>query len=298
MSGLCCGRRKGGKPVNYLATHENKTRGTFDFPIEFHFVDPTHPRYWMPFHWHMESELILVLSGGFTLSLDTNVRELRAGDAAFVPDGSIHGGTPHDSVYECVVFDFSRFLQEKAMGGPAGRDMLAAAVQQPYLFERGSPACAIVGALFQAIEREGRGYEFTTVGLLWQLMGLLVRQAPAAPPARDKRVEQMKQVLRRIRRDYAGPLTLGELAAEADMAPKYFCRVFRQITGRTPIDYLNYYRVECAGERLCVTDESITDVALSCGFNDLSYFTRTFRKYKGVTAQRYRTAQGQRAPLL
>lgn len=281
--------------MRYLATHEKKARGTFDFPIEFHYVDPVHPRYWMPFHWHMESELILVLSGTFTLSLDTLTYELRAGEAVFIPEGVIHGGTPHDCVYECLVFDFSRFLKENAVGPAAQREALGAAMQQPHFFTREQSPCRVVGALFTAMEKEERGYEFVTLGLLWQLMGLLVQQAgrpTESAPTRDKLTGQMKQVLRRIRRDYAEPLTLNELAAEAGMAPKYFCRVFRQITGRTPIDYLNYYRVECAGERLCVTDESITDVAFSCGFNDLSYFARTFRKYKGQSAQSYRSAQG------
>ena len=279
--------------MNYLATHENKTRGTFDFPIEFHHVDPSHPRYWMPFHWHMESELIWVLSGTFTLSLDSVVRELHPGEAAFIPEGVIHGGTPHECIYQCVVFDFSRFLQENAIGLAAQRDMLAQAVQLPHFFEQPHPASTVIAALFRAMEREPRGYEFTILGLLWQLMGLLVQEAPrtSAPPVRDKYTEQMKRVLRRIRSDYPESLTLADLAAEAGMAPKYFCRVFRQITGRTPIDDLNYYRVECAGERLRVSGGSIIDVALACGFNDLSYFTRTFRKYKGVSAQKYRNAE-------
>ncbi|MDD4850146.1 MAG: AraC family transcriptional regulator [Gemmiger sp.] len=281
--------------MNYLATHENKTRGTFDFPIEFHYVDPNHPRYHMPFHWHMEYEMILVLSGSFTLCLGTATRTLNAGDAAFIPDGVIHGGTPHDCVYECVVFDFARFLQENPIGRKSLQEALNTAAQQPHFYEKGSPACCLIDALFETMEKEPPGYEFNTAGLLWQLMGLLVRQTAQAyppPPPRNKRTEQMKQVLRRIRRDYAEPLTLDDLAAEAGMTPKYFCRAFRQITGRTPVDYLNYYRVECAGELLCATDSSITEIALSCGYNDLSYFARSFRRYKGVSAQKYRHLQG------
>lgn len=282
--------------MNYLAFHESKTRGTFDFPIEFHYVEPPHPRYQMPFHWHMEHEVILVLEGTFTLSLDTVTYEMQPGDAVLIPDGVIHGGTPHGCVYECVVFDFARFLQENAVGRMAQGGLLNAAAQTQHFFAAGSPASRILDALFEAMEKEQAGYEFVTTGLLWQLMGVLVQTQAAEPhpaaPRRDKRAEQMKKALRRIRRDYTEPLTLDDLSAEAGMAPKYFCRAFRQITGRTPIDYLNYYRVECAGERLCVTDESVTDIALSCGFNDLSYFTRTFRKYKGVCAKQYRGTQG------
>ncbi len=281
--------------MNYLAYHERKVRGTFDFPIEYHYVDRAHPRYQMPFHWHMEHELILVRSGSFTLSLDSGTHTLSAGDSALIPDGVIHGGVPHDCVYECVVFDFARFVQENAIGRGALGVLLAEAAQHAQHFTRDSEPCRLVSALFVAMARETTGYEFITTGLMWQLMGLLVGHEVASPHApergQEKRAEQMKCALRRIRREYAEPLTLDDLASEADMAPKYFCRVFRQITGRTPIEYLNYYRVECAGERLRTTDEPITDIALSCGFNDLSYFTKTFRKFKGVSARQYRIAR-------
>lgn len=44
--------------MKFLASHESSTRGTFDFPIELYYVDKMHPRYEMPFHWHMEFELL------------------------------------------------------------------------------------------------------------------------------------------------------------------------------------------------------------------------------------------------
>ena len=143
------------------------------------------------------------------------------------------------------------------------------------------------------MEKEQPGYEFLTTGLLWQLIGIVLRHRLYAADSGEaphpwRHADQMKSVLRRIRRDYAAPLTLDELAAEAGLAPKYLCRVFRQVTGRTPIDYLNYYRIECAAELLCTTTDSITDVALSCGFNDPSYFSRMFRRQKRVSAHVYR----------
>ena len=45
--------------IKSTVSQENQTRGTFDFPLEYYFVDRTHPRYQMPFHWHIEYELIL-----------------------------------------------------------------------------------------------------------------------------------------------------------------------------------------------------------------------------------------------
>ena len=89
--------------MRYLASHERAVRGTFDFPIELYYVDQSNPRYEMPFHWHMEHELILVLSGTFALSLNGEPFTLSAGDCALVADGSIHGGHPDGCIYECVV---------------------------------------------------------------------------------------------------------------------------------------------------------------------------------------------------
>ena len=100
----------------------------------------------------------------------------------------------------------------------------------------------------------------------------------------------MKRALRRIRVDYAKPLTLGDLAAEANMVPQYFCRVFKQVTGSSPVEYLNYYRVECAAELLCLENARVTDVALACGFKDLSYFIRLFKRTKGLSPSAFRQA--------
>ena len=90
--------------MKFLASHESSTRGTFDFPLELYYVDKMHPRYEMPFHWHMEFELMLVLSGEFSLLIDGRSYLLHKGDAAIISAGAVHGGTPSDCVYECVVF--------------------------------------------------------------------------------------------------------------------------------------------------------------------------------------------------
>ena len=283
--------------MRYLASHERAVRGTFDFPIELYYVDKTHLRYEMPFHWHMEHELILVLSGALRLSVDGEARELRAGDCTLVADGSIHGGTPEDCVYECVVFDLERFLPGASVCGQRLAAALAGGARLEGSFAAGTRAANLVSALFESMETEQPGYEFTTTGLLWQLLGEVLAKKLYAPASAGsargaRRTEAVKRALRRIRSDYAEALTLEDLAAEAALEPKYFCRVFRQITGRTPVDYLIYYRVECAAELLCAGDDSVTDVALSCGFGDVSYFSRVFRRYKHETPGEYRRAHG------
>lgn len=279
--------------MRYLAFHERAVRGTFDFPIELYYVDASHPRYEMPFHWHMETELILVLEGTFELMLSGQALTLRAGDCAFVPGGAVHGGAPWDCIYECVVFDLERFLQDSVIC----RRKYAAVLDDnaciyPF-FQAGSDVAELADALFECLEKEQSGHELLTTGLLWQLFGTILQQKlygppSAAAPRERQRIEKIKSALRMIRRDYASPLTLEALASQAGMRCESFCRSFRQVTGRSPIDYVNYYRVECAAELLCVTSQSVTEIALSCGFNDLTYFSRVFRRHKGVSPRTYR----------
>ena len=53
------------------------------------------------------------------------------------------------------------------------------------------------------------------------------------------------------------------------------------MTRKSPVEYLNLYRIERASRKLLNSDMSVTDVAFACGFNDLSYFIKTFKAVKG-----------------
>jgi AraC-like DNA-binding protein len=59
---------------------------------------------------------------------------------------------------------------------------------------------------------------------------------------------------------------------------------------RSPIDYLNYYRIECASYFLVSSDMTVAEIAQHCGYNDSSFFIKQFRKYKGTTPRKYRMA--------
>ena len=102
------------------------------------------------------------------------------------------------------------------------------------------------------------------------------------------RTEQMKTVLKLISENYNQQITLEDMAEKAGMSPKYFCRVFKETTHRTPIEYLNAYRVDQACSLLRSSDESLINISLNCGFNDFSYFIKIFKKYKGMTPHKYR----------
>ena len=109
---------------------------------------------------------------------------------------------------------------------------------------------------------------------MYQFFGTLFseefyKSAPDEQHRSHKRIVQLEQALEFMESSYNMPLTLEEISASVDMSPKYFCRFFHEMTHRTPIDYLNYYRIERACYQLITTNLSITEIAYASGFNDL-----------------------------
>ncbi|MCD7872443.1 MAG: AraC family transcriptional regulator, partial [Clostridiales bacterium] len=248
--------------MNYSSLYENKKRGTFDFPIELYYVDNASARYQMPLHWHLEYELILIMKGSFELSLDGKTFLLEKGDCAWIGDGVIHGGIPNECIYECVVFDLGTLLNDTPVCRENASEFLADENGNTGIFRRGSKEAELADKIFEAMETEQKGYEWITVGLMWQLMGAIIsveRKPVSVYKNRDK-VLRLKNVLTYIRDNYENCVSLNELAGVAGMAPRYFCRAFSDMTGKTPIEYLNFYRIEQAGEKLVRTDSSVTEI--------------------------------------
>lgn len=279
--------------MRYSDYQEKSTRGTFGFPIQLYYVDSSHPQYEMPMHWHMECELILVLKGSFRLYVNGKSGLIHAGQSAFIPSEFIHGGIPSDCIYECVVFHMESFLKSSVQCLEAYSRAFESGLINEMYFEKNSPCGALADAIFESMEKENSGYTFKTTGLLWQLTGNIIENAEknegkASSDKIYKRNARIKRVLTKIRSDYSKPLRLEELAREAGLNPQYLCKAFRRMTGKTPIDYLNAYRIDCAAQMLSIESMSVTEAALACGFGDLSYFNRLFKRHKSMTPTAYR----------
>ena len=78
------------------------------------------------------------------------------------------------------------------------------------------------------------------------------------------------------------------MADAVGFSTKYFCNFFKNMTGKTPVGYLNVYRIEKACKKLLTTDMPITQIAYTCGFNDLSYFIKIFKQIKNCTPKQFR----------
>ena len=277
--------------------NENKQRGTTDFPIDYHYVDSLHPQYEMPLHWHVEYEMIRILEGSFRIFLDGQESVMEKGDLCFVSDGVLHGGSPMDCVYECIVFDSNMLRSRNFASDRFIWSLVHHKITANRLFQNPNPDMSTIASqLFTSLKEKKEGHELMVLSLLMMFFALLQSQGlytlDVNPDSREhKRTLQLKQVLDMIETSYSNPLSLSELSKAAGMSPKYFCRFFKDMTHRTPVDYLNHYRVELACHQLTQPQMSITEVAYGCGFNDFSYFIKTFKKHKGITPKKYRLTE-------
>ena len=289
--------------MHYFTYHEGKQHGTAEFPAAYYYVDRDHPQYNMPFHWHREWEIIRVLQGELALHADEEEYTVRCGDLVLLRDGMLHGGTPRSCVYECFVFDLHGLFRDvnsvKKYLRPIYRNHLLPQVFYP----AGLPGIYPVADELLAAYRhpplgasEGEDcHELITLGSLSRLFAHILQQGFYTESSQDtadspRKITQVKPVLEYIESRYPTPLTLDELAKVAGMSPKYFCRFFHSITQQTPMDYVNYYRIEQAAGMLVSTDLSVTAIGMECGFNDSSYFVKAFKKYKGMTPKQYQKA--------
>jgi AraC-like DNA-binding protein len=86
------------------------------------------------------------------------------------------------------------------------------------------------------------------------------------------------------------PIDLDDAAAQAGISPFHFLRLFSDVLGVTPHQYLLRSRLRHATRRLADDDSPVTDIAYDVGFNDLSNFVRTFHRAAGASPQKFRKA--------
>ena len=99
-----------------------------------------------------------------------------------------------------------------------------------------------------------------------------------------------------VEEHYGERITIEEAAAVCYYSPSHFMKYFRQYMGISFVQYLNDYRLARAWAQLARTGETVTNIAQGCGFENLSYFNRLFKRRYGMTPGQMRQRMGQEAP--
>lgn len=150
----------------------------------------------------------------------------------------------------------------------------------------------VLGELAQVTAEGHRGLGLDEVALAFAAKFARLRTSPrrAAPSFVDrKRAIAAAEWIDAHARE---PVVLAEVAARVQLSPYHFLRTFAAVLGVTPHQYVVRARLRNPARELAAGDRSITDVALSAGFADVSNFVRTFRRAAGVSPRHFRRAAG------
>ncbi|KOF57984.1 AraC family transcriptional regulator [Clostridium sp. DMHC 10] len=138
------------------------------------------------------------------------------------------------------------------------------------------------------------GFELSIKGCTFKLIALLLRNyiariyTPKELNSKIIKLKQFSEALNYIENSYTKQITLDELATLSHISTYHFCRLFKESTGQTVIEYINNLRIKKAKVLLKESNLNMTEIALSCGFNDANYFSRIFKKNTNMTPSEIR----------
>lgn len=276
------------KKITYL---DKKQHGTADFPVEYYYVDSAHPRYQMAFHWHNEWELLQVIKGELLLTLNDEQCKINTGEIVLIPGETLHGGEADDCIYECLVFDLYGLFKNFKAVKPALSPFYHMDVSPDLFFTNSDLPLVHVLDVFRD-DKSSPCLALEAIAAIAELFAWIIKEKRYHETLRKNGWStRIKPVLEYIEAHYDEELSLDILSNVACMNSHYFCKVFYSLTNTTPMNYVNFYRMEQAAFLLESTDMNITEIAANCGFWESSYFTKVFKKFKGITPHNYRRSQ-------
>jgi AraC family transcriptional regulator len=197
-------------------------------------------------------------------------------------------GHEHGAGDRCVAFRYAPdyFEQLAADAGKRGAKPEFPALRLPPL-QAMSPLTAQACADLLVDSAQG-AWEELSIKLAAKTVQLASGISPGTSRELPSAVARVTRAVRAIERDVEARLSLGTLAREAGLSPYHFLRTFERLTGMTPHRYVLRARLREAAVALVLEPAKVLDVALACGFGDVSNFNRAFRAEFGVRPREYR----------
>ena len=259
---------------------------TIDFPVSF--LAQKHLKYRSSCT-SQSFEILYLLSGTLRISRTEKTPLLYAqGDLTMIPSGQDYELDPEPS---CIVLHIGitpSFIEQTAC--PEHR-ILCDSVLEP---DRDYyPIRRILASVSSEYLDYSRDHRLSITGSLFQLLDILsqdfrinpARTEMAASGKYDSRIRQIEEY---IGAHYQTSVSLPDLSDYLHLTPQYVSKFFRKNFGSSFSGYLNHVRMEHAVRDIRYTDRSITDIAFSSGFINVSTFNRNFRAEFGMSPRQYR----------
>ncbi len=252
-------------------------------------------------HWHEELEVFVVENGTARVCINGGNYLVKQGEGFFINAGVLHG-VWQDGADPCLLH--SVVFHPRFVGGSVD-SILWQKYLEPLLTDSSRPcvfftdeqeweaaASKAISTAWRLCVSEEDGFEFKTREQLSQIILLLFQNQPLSekkPSEKDLRDgERAKVMLQYIQEHYSEEISLVKIAESAHICESECLRCFRNVIGYSPIQYVKQIRIQKAAEMLLCTNWKISDIGQKCGFQEMSYFAKTFRELKGCTPNVFR----------
>ena len=260
-----------------------------------------------PPHVHSYYEINYIKNGDFCYVIDDTDIRIKSGDIIIIYPNVIHASytgktsTPEDPT-EATVIKFSpAFLYPQNLGFSDLQHLML-----PLKFESKftvitkndpihSELSAHILAAVDEMNTRAAGYELALRAHTSLLYSYILRElsvpeipSPVQSEAKAANLDLIRSALEYVEEHYSEPITMQQLAKESNVNYYYFSRLFQQYTNQGFRDYLMKFRINKAVRMLLQTNESVTNIAIDCGFETISYFIKKFQEEMGVTPKNFR----------
>lgn len=244
-------------------------------------------------HYHSYYEIYYLLKGQSRMFINQDICYLHPGDALVIPPMEIHR-VFYEENQEAERYRLC-FTKESARGFCGGCGLndwepMFTRYKVSFFQEQKRE----VQHIFEQMEHESHrkdSYAYIQMqSLLYQFLSLFGRSQEAGQQQEVLRAseESIMRAVCYMHRHFDENLTLEHVSQAAHMSPSYFSRKFKGTAGLGFKEYLNYIRLQKASSLLGAADETITNIALACGFSDGNYFGDVFKQAKGMPPSRFR----------
>lgn len=246
--------------------------------------------YWnqrdLPCYWHDEYEFIYAATGTFECIINGEKEILQTGELALVQGGQLH------SVNVLSPGEYISVVIHPLVCGHECADYLYAHLRFRQLFRPENPLDRhIIENIRQVIEvfqKKEFAYEFRIKSVIMDLFATLFEQEQFDQEARQPADQAFQRLIEYVQENYFRSISLDDLTACSNYSKSQVIKLFKKHTGKSPIEYINTYRVFKARNQLINTADPIIDVAASCGFENIGHFIRLFKRHTGMTPGKWR----------
>ncbi|TVY02984.1 AraC family transcriptional regulator [Cohnella terricola] len=274
------------------------------FPIKVH---PLHTHKTVvgqtlfPHHWHEHLEFLYFVSGSAIVECGSNRTAFHQGDLCVVNSNELHYGigTSEDLSYYTMIVDIA-LLHSHAVDAVETK-FITPITRNRILFQNriagDEEITRYLLAIVRELEQQELGYELSVKSHLYGLLALLVRKYVATLTELDdyrhrlRELERLAPVFSYIDEHYRDKLTVQRLADIAGLSRFHFSRLFKQMTDKSLVEFVNLIRVNKAESLLRNKTMNISEIAHATGFSDIYYFSRTFKKLKNMSPTEWRNSQ-------